>query len=129
MNLDNIAAGKLQHCRLAVLRSVRLHQHRRACGLRLGNCLAKACNLIAGRFTPVRIGKMAIADVDRHLAEIRFDPDSAVNVARPSDLYARRAGIIGEYAPVREAHEAADKGIDSVRRKIDPILGHRLKRA
>jgi hypothetical protein len=128
MDLGNEAAGKLYNCGAAIIRVDWFDQNRDAVVAGLGERFAKIAHFIAVDFISKRIGKLAIGCHELHLAELRFEANAPISLARLADFRGVRVPVIGNHPAAGKVYERMRKIIDAVRRHIDAILRYESER-
>src|SRR5882724_428202 len=119
MDLGDIAAWKLDDRRAPLIGRIRPDEYGHASLLAFGKRAGKICNLVAGRFAAIRVGKMAVGHKYGQLAEGRFDADASICVTRTPDLDTGRMRVVGDDFPVRKGQKAAQERGDAVGGEID----------
>src|SRR6478672_7734715 len=115
VNLDDIAAGKCNYCRLAPIGGVWVDEDGRARGLCLADRIGEISHLIAAHFASVWIRELSIGDEHGDLPECGVDPHAAISILWPAHLYAGCVPVVGDDLPLREPHESADERISATR--------------
>lgn len=129
MDLGDVAAGELYEGRSAVIRRIRFDQHARPGCFGFGQRHVEIGNLVARKFSTIRVWEVPVSDQDRHSAERRFDANSSIRLVRPTNLDPRSRCEVAHDFPLREGDKVADESVSAIGRHVDPVLGNRCQGA